>query len=51
MTNVTRVLIGDTWATILTTWVAEPNSWAEIGSFIDNNSKISSSITNVSKPA
>lgn len=51
MSNQARIANGETWASILTTWATETQTWEETGSFIDNFTKQSSSITNVAKPA
>lgn len=50
ITNETRVASYETWGTIDTTWATETRTWAECASNIDNVSKPSTSITNVSKP-
>jgi len=51
MTNQTKINIGESWATILTTWASETRSWGDMASLIDNITKISSSITNIARPA
>lgn len=50
-TNTTRVNIGETWGSDMNTWSAESRTWADTASVIDNISKVSSSLTNISKPA
>lgn len=50
ITNNTKVSTGETWASITTTWASETHTWLGLGSFISNNTKVSSSITNISKP-
>ena len=51
MANATKINIGETWASILTTWASETRTWGDMASLIDNITKQSSSITNISKPA
>lgn len=51
LTNTAKVSIGETWGFIATTWAAETSTWLESSQLIDNLSKVSSSITNTSKPA
>jgi len=50
MTNSTKVNIGETWATDSFTWVTESRTWDRTQSIINNNTKISSSMTNQSRP-
>lgn len=38
--NTVRPLTGETWATIDTTWASETRTWAEIGSLLNNSSKV-----------
>lgn len=40
VTNQSKISSGETWASILTTWATETNTWAEIGSLIDNLTKV-----------
>jgi hypothetical protein len=49
--NATKTPTGETWGSILTTWATETQTWGDTASFIDNTTKISSSISNISKPA
>jgi hypothetical protein len=49
-TNSDKVAIYETWATIITTWATEIRTWADMASIMDNDSKPSTSISNVSKP-
>lgn len=51
MANQTKINIGETWASITTTYATETRAWSDFASLIDNLTKISSSITNQSKPA
>ena len=48
--NAAKINTGETWASILTTWASETQTWEGVASFIDNITKISSSITNVARP-
>lgn len=48
--NASRVANGETWATVTTTWASETRTWAEIGSFLANVTRQSSSITNSARP-
>lgn len=50
LANASKTSTGETWASITTTWAAETHTWLGLGSFITNNTKVSSSFTNVSKP-
>jgi len=50
LANADRVSIAETWATIPTTWATETRTWADCISLIDNASKVSSNMTNISKP-
>lgn len=49
-TNQDKVNIGETWASIDTTYATETRVWSDFASLIDNLTKISSTITNQSKP-
>jgi len=48
--NATKTSSGETWSSIATTWASETKTWLGVGSFMTNNTKQSTSITNVSKP-
>lgn len=50
LANSTRISIGETWASIPYTWAGETRAWDDCISLIDNASKVSSSMTNISKP-
>lgn len=50
LANTTKVSFAETWGAIQTTWATETRTWADCASLIDNTSKPSTSITNVSKP-
>ena len=50
LTNTTKVINSEKWATIVTTWASEVRTWAEMISTWDNESKPSTTFTNVSKP-
>ncbi len=49
--NIARANGAELWSTISTTWATETRTWLDCASLLDNNSKPSTSITNVSKPA
>lgn len=49
--NQTKINIGETWGSNSNQWQNESRTWAETASIIDNVNRVSSSITNVSKPA
>jgi len=48
--NLTKVNIGETWASIITTYASETRSWSQFASLIGNVSRVTSSISNVAKP-
>jgi hypothetical protein len=50
ITNSTKVSIGETWGTITSTWASEPETWLAASQLFNNSSRVSSSMTNVSKP-
>lgn len=50
ITNVTRVLDYETWASISTTWASETRTWEQVATLLTNTSRPSASITNVAKP-
>lgn len=50
LTNASKVFDYDTWTSIQTTWATETRTWAETISTMDNQTKVSASITNVNKP-
>ena len=50
MTNSSKVSIGETWATIPTTYAAETRTWIAVSQLFTNPSKPSTSVTNESKP-
>lgn len=50
VTNQTKVSIGESWDTNITSWNTETRSWNDMFSFIDNQSRQTSTITNVNKP-
>lgn len=49
--NTSKVSIGETWGSILTSWQNEVRTWLAVSQLIGNTAKQSSSITNVAKPA
>lgn len=49
--NGAKVSIGETWATIITTWASETRTWLDVSQLIDNVSKPTTSLANVAKPA
>ena len=50
-TNTNKASIGETWATISTTYAAETRTWLAVSQLIGNTAKPSTSLTNESKPA
>lgn len=50
MTNTAKAVGGQIWDTDLNTWAAETRTWADTVSTIDNISRVTSSITNTTKP-
>lgn len=50
MTNASKASIGETWGTIASTWASETQNWEEASQLISNSTKISSTMTNQSKP-
>lgn len=48
--NASKIGIGETWATIPTTWASETRTWEETVSLIDNTSKPTTTFTNIAKP-
>lgn len=50
LTNASKVFDYETWATIQTQWQNESRTWQETISTMDNQTKVSASITNVNKP-
>ena len=50
ISNSTKINIGEVWNTDLNTWNAESRTWNDMQSKINNSTKITSSITNQSKP-
>lgn len=51
MSNETKINIGLTWDADTLQWQNESRTWDDTVSVIDNISKVSSSITNTSKPS
>ncbi len=51
ITNASKTERGLTWATILTTWATETETWGGLASFLDNQAKPTTIFTNISKPA
>jgi len=49
--NAFKVSIGETWASIMTTWASETKTWQSASQLISNTTKLTSSISNTSKPA
>jgi len=45
-TNISKVSIGETWASIVTSWSIETRTWAAVSQLIGNISKTSSAIIN-----
>lgn len=50
VTNSAKINIGETLASITTTWDTETRTWDEMASIISNSTKISSSMVNITKP-
>ncbi len=50
VTNSNKVASYETWATATTTWATETRTWAEMGSLMDNISRVTAAITNIAKP-
>lgn len=50
LTNTSKVSIGETWATIDTSWATEVRTWLAVSQLITNGTRQSSTITNISKP-
>jgi len=48
--NTDKVNFGETWKTWDVAWKDETRTWDELASWIDNTSKVSANITNISKP-
>ena len=51
LSNATKINTGVVWSADLNTWATELQTWLDTATTIDNVTKISSSITNVTKPA
>lgn len=51
LSNTARPDTGLTWAQATMTWNAQTDTWSESGSLLDNVSRVSSSMTNIAKPA
>lgn len=49
--NSAKVATGETWATIETTYATETRTWLDMASLLINTNRVSSSITNVTKPS
>lgn len=49
MTNSTRINIGETWDSNVSSWDTETRSWDEMASIITNSTRVSSSMTNIPK--
>lgn len=50
-TNTARPDIGLTWEDATMTWAAQTDTWGESGSLLNNVSRVSSSMTNIARPA
>ena len=50
MTNIDRIQSAELWSTITTTWATETRTWLEAGQLLRNISRVTSSMTNTSKP-
>lgn len=51
ITNTAGVSFSELWSTITTTWASETRTWLDTISLLDNISKPTTSITNVTKPS
>ena len=49
--NQTKINIGEVWDTNSFTWANESRTWDAMASIIGNVSRVTSSISNVAKPA
>ena len=49
-TNITKVISGELWSTITTSWATETRSWLDMVSDMTNTSRVTSSLTNIVKP-
>ena len=49
--NTARISSYETWATITSTWASETRTWDDMGSLMDNISKPTTTIINISKPS
>ena len=50
ISNELKISVGETWSSIITTWATETRTWLAVSQLIGNVTKISSSITNQSRP-
>lgn len=41
LANITKVSIGETWATWLTSWATETRTWDQLSQLVTNSAKIS----------
>ena len=51
LANASKVASFETWDSIATTWDTETRTWDDMLSLMDNASKPTASITNLTKPA
>jgi len=49
--NLTKINIGLVWSADLLAWSAETRTWGDTASVIDNITKVTSTLSNISKPA
>lgn len=50
LSNATKIVDFETWASIQTTWASETRTWAETATLLDNTSRVTSTITNIARP-
>lgn len=51
VTNTDRINTGEVWNTDLNTWATESRTWDATASLISNTARVSSSMTNIARPA
>lgn len=51
LANLTKINIGLVWSANLVQWQNETRTWGDTASVIDNLTKVTSSLSNISKPA
>ena len=51
LANTSKVSVGETWATITSSWASEVRTWLAVSQLVTNTARQTSSITNTAKPA